>query len=149
MKDIGLKKLSSNNKLPSSAEQMEILKRNEIIGYSHYAKSKLFDLLNKRRLIPVKYDTNKQVKAKNDIDPIYSFLRQIRSNSKKVEIHNLETDKVALYPSIYMAALALDQNIGVIAMFDGKVRRSKYAIRILTKTESFKILICSYLICTY
>ena len=60
-------------------------------------------------------------RKKKDIDHKYNFLRQIRSNPKKVEIHDLEADKVVLYPSIYNAALALDQNIGVISMYDGKV----------------------------
>ena len=40
-----------------------------------------------------------------DIDPKYLFLRQIHSNQKMVEIYDLETDKVVLYPSIYKAAL--------------------------------------------
>ena len=93
---------------------MDILKANEIRGYSHYTKSKLIDLLIKRGLIPEKYDTNKQVKARKDIGPKYYFLKQILSNPKKVEIHDLETDKVILYPSIYNATLALDQNRGVI-----------------------------------
>ena len=56
-----------------------------------------------------------------DINPKYNFLRQIRKNPKKVEIHNLQTDKVVLYPSIYKATLALDQNPGVIGMYNGKV----------------------------
>ena len=81
------------------AELMEILKVNEVRGYSHYTKAKLIDLLIKRRLIPEKYDTNKQVKAKKDIDPKYYFLKQICSNPKKVEIHDLETDKIVLYLS--------------------------------------------------
>ena len=76
-----------------------------------------------------KYETNKYVKAKNDIDPKYNFLRQIHSNTKKVEIHALETDKVDLCPSIYKAALALDQNTGIIYMyngnFEGRGTRSK------------------------
>ena len=72
------------------AELMKIEKANEIRGYSHYTNSKLIDLLIKRRLIPQKYDTNKQVKEKKDIDPKYYFLKQIRSNPKKVEIHDLE-----------------------------------------------------------
>ena len=75
---------------------MKIQKANEIRGYSHYSKSKLIELLIKRELIPEKYDTNKQVKARKDIDPKYYFLKQIRSNPKKVEIHDLETDKVVL-----------------------------------------------------
>ena len=47
---------------------MEILKANEIRGYSHYIKSKLIDLLIKGELIPVKYGTNKQEKVKKNID---------------------------------------------------------------------------------
>ena len=50
--------------MPTYTELMEILKANEIRGYSHFIKSKLIDLLIKRRLIPEKYDTNnKQVKV--------------------------------------------------------------------------------------
>ena len=61
-------------------------------------------MLDKRGLIHEKYETNKQVKAKKDLDPKYNFLRQVDSNPKKVEIHDLKTDKVDLYPSIYRAA---------------------------------------------
>ena len=72
-----------------------------------------------------------------DIDPKYYFLKQIRSNPKKVEIHDLETDKVVLYLSIYKAALALHQNPGVISMYDRKLGRSWYAITVLTESECF------------
>ena len=72
-----------------------------------------------------------------DIDPKYYFLKQIRSNLKKVEIHDLETDKVVLYPSIYKAALALDQNPGVIGMYNGKVWRTRYAIKVIPESEYF------------
>ena len=82
------------------AELMEILKDNQIRGYSHQTKSKLIDLLVKRGLIPEQCGTNKHVEEMNDIDPKYNFLRQIRSNPKKIEIHDLETDKVDLYPSV-------------------------------------------------
>ena len=86
-------------------------------------------------MIPEKYGTNKQEKAKKDIDPKYNFLRQIRKNPKKVELHDMETNKIVLYSSIYKAALALDQNTGVISMYDGKVWSNRYAVKILT--ESF------------
>ena len=72
-----------------------------------------------------------------DIDSKYYFLKQIRSNPKKVEIHDLETDKVVLNPSIYNAALALDQNPEVIGMYKGKVWRNRYAIKVLTESEYF------------
>ena len=85
----------------------------------------------KSGLIPEKYDTNKQVKARKDIqvDPKYYFLKQIRSNPKKVEIHVMEKDEI-VYPSIYKTALPLDQNPGVIGTYNGKyggtVMQSKY-----------------------
>ena len=123
--------------MPAYAELMEILKANEIRGYSHYTKSKLIDLLVKRGLIPEKHDKNKQAKMIKDRDSRYYFLKQIRSNPKKVEIHDLETDKVVLYPSIYKAALALDQNPEVIGMYNGKVWRTRYAIKVLTESEYF------------
>ena len=58
----------------------------------------------------------------------------MHSNPKNVEIHDLETDKVVLYPSIYKAALALNQNQGVIDICNGKVWRKKYAIKVLTES---------------
>ena len=41
--------------MPIYAELMEILKANEMRGYSHYTISKLIDLLVKRELIPEKH----------------------------------------------------------------------------------------------
>ena len=43
--------------MPTYAELMEILKANEIRGYSHYTNSKLIALLVKIGLIPERYDT--------------------------------------------------------------------------------------------
>ena len=51
-----------------------------------------------------------------------------------VEIHDMETVKVDRYPDIYKAALALDQNPGVIGMCNGKVWRKWYAIKVLTES---------------
>ena len=80
-------------------------------------------MLDNRGLLSDKYETNKQVKAKKDMDPKYNFQREEHSHPKKVEIHDLETDKVDLYSSIYKAALAFDQNTGVICTYNGKVCR--------------------------
>ena len=121
--------------MPTYAQLVAIQKANEIRGYSHYIKSKLVDLLGERWLIPEKYDIIIQDKSKKDIDPKFIFLRQIRSNPRKVQIHDLETDEVAIYPSIYRAALALSQNPGVIGMYNGKVWRNRYAIKVLTESD--------------
>ena len=86
-------------------------------------------------MIPENHGNNKQVKAGKDRDYKYNFLRQIRKNPKKVEINDWEADKVVLYPSIYKAALALDQNPGVIGMYNGKVWRNRYAIKVLAESD--------------
>ena len=86
-------------------------------------------------MIPEKHGINKQEQIINDIDPKYSFLRQIRKNPKRVQIYDLETDMVVLYPSIYKAALDLDKNIGVIGMYNEKVWRNRYAPKVLAETD--------------
>ena len=121
--------------MPTYAQLVAILKANEIRGYSHYTKSKLVDWLSERRLMPEKYDIIIQDKSKKDIDTKYIFLRQIRSNQRKVQIHDLETDEVAIYPSIYRAALAMGQNPRVIGMYNGKIWRNRYAIKVLTESD--------------
>ena len=62
-----LKKLFYNNKMPTYAELMEILKTNEIRRYSNYTKSKLIDLLFKRWWIPEQFGTNKRKKKQRRI----------------------------------------------------------------------------------
>ena len=113
--------------------QLQKGERNKRIFPLHQIK--FIDLLIKRRLIPEKYGTNKQENSKKDLDSNYNFLRQIRGNPKKVEIHDMEIDQVVIYPSIYKTASALDENTGVIGIYDGKVWRIRYAIKVLT--ESF------------
>ena len=45
--------------------------------------------------------------------------------------------RLLFYRSIYKVALALDKNLGVIHMYNGKVWRDRYEIRVLTESESF------------
>ena len=85
--------------------------------------------------MPEKCDTSIQEKSKKDIDPKYIFQRQIHKNPKNVVINDLETDEVAIYPSIYKAALVLCQTPRVIGMYNGKVWRNRYAIKVLTESD--------------
>ena len=85
--------------------------------------------------MPEKYDIIIKDKSKKDIDPKYIFIMQIRSNPRKVQIHDLETYEVAIYPSIYRAALALGQNPGVISMYNGKVWKNRYPIKVVTESD--------------
>ena len=65
------------------------------------------------------------------------YFKADAQQSEKVEKHDLEADKVVLYPSIYKAALALDQNSGVIGMYNGNLWRNMYAIKVLTESACF------------
>ena len=58
----------------------------------------------------------------------------MRSNPRKVQLHDLETYKVVPYPSIYKAALAWDQNTGVIGMHNGKYAGTGISSKVLTKS---------------
>ena len=122
--------------MPTYAELIKILNASEIRGYSHYTKSKHIDLLIKRGLIPEKYVTNKQVKAKMDILNIICKADMQQSKEVWDTWHDLKTDKVVPYLFIYKTALAVDQNPRVIGMYNGKVWRNRYAIRVLTESES-------------
>ena len=80
------------------------------------------------------------------MDPKYNFLRQVHSNPKKVEIHDLETYKVDHYPSIYKAVLALEQNPRVISMYNLKVWSKRYAIKVLTESINLNFFIPNWCI---
>ena len=97
-------------------ELRAMLKNNNKRGCLHYIKPELVDVLVKRGLLPeiIKITTitlpPELEDANKEINPKYIFLRKIRKNPKKVQIHDLKTNKIVLYPSMYKAALTMDQN---------------------------------------
>ena len=60
----------------------------------------------------------------------YDRLKRIRKNPKRVEILDKETGVTTTYKSIYSAAQAFNQNPGFIAMFNGKVYKKRYEIKV-------------------
>ena len=60
----------------------------------------------------------------------YDRLKRIRKHPKRVEILDKETGTLTVYKSIYSAAKAFNQNPGFIAMFNGKVYKKRYEIKV-------------------
>ena len=80
-----------------------MLKVNKIRGYLHYNKSEVIDVLIKRGLLPetIKITTitslPERENTNKEINPKCNFIKHIRNNQKKVEIRDIETDKIIVY----------------------------------------------------
>ena len=124
-------------------ELRAMLKENKIRGYLHYNKSELVDVLVKRGLLPDTINITtitslpERENTKKDINPKYNFLKHIRNSPKKVEIQDMETGEIIIYSSMYKAAKTFNRQSRLISAYDGKVWRNRYAIKVLTESESF------------
>ena len=127
----------------SLEELRAMIKENNIRGCLHYNKQELVDVLLKRGLLPeiIKITTiislPEREDAKKEINPKYNFLKHIHNSPKKVEIRDMKTGKIIVYFSMYKAAKRFNQQSGLISAFDGKVYRNRYAIPVLTESQSF------------
>ena len=61
----------------------------------------------------------------------------MHNSPKKVEIRDMETGEIIVYSSMYKVAKRFNQQSGLISAFDGQVYRNRYAIKVLTESESF------------
>ena len=124
-------------------ELRAMIKESNISGCLQYSKPELVDVLVKRGLLPeiIKITTvtspPEREDAKKEINHKYNFLIHIHNSPKKVEIRDMETGEIIVHFSMYKAAKRFDQQSGLIYAFDGKVWRNRYAIKVLTESESF------------
>ena len=125
----------------SLTELKATLKENKIRGYLHYNKSELVDVLVKRWLLPetIKITTitslSERENTKKKINPKYKFLTHIRYSPKKVEIQDMETGEIIIYSSMFKAVKRFNQQSRLISIYDGKVWRNRYAIKVLTESN--------------
>ena len=123
----------------SLKELRALIKENNIRGFLHYNKPELA----KRGLLPeiikitIITSPSEREDAKKERNPKYNFLKHIHNSPKKVEIRDMETGEIIVYSSMYKAAKRFNQPSGLIFAFDGKVYRNRYAITVLTESESF------------
>jgi hypothetical protein len=104
------------------------MKENNIQGYSSMKKSEMIAQLVGKGIL-----SNEQVmkpeKPPKVINPKYAYLEGIRNSPKRVEIRDLETNTVNIYPSIHKANRAIGHK--VIIGNNGKVWQGRYAIKVL------------------
>ena len=54
--------------------------------------------------------------------------------------------EIIIYSSMYKAGKRFNQQSILISTYDGKVWRNRYAIKVITESKCFEILICWYII---
>ena len=124
-------------------ELRAMLKDNNIRGCVHYNKPELVDVFVKRGLLPeiIKITTitspPEREDAKKERNPKHNFLKHVHNSPKKVDIRDMETGEIIVYSSMYKAAKRFNQQSRLISAFDGKVYMNRYAIKVLTESESF------------
>ena len=122
-------------------ELRAMLKKNKIREYLHYNKSELIDVIIKRGLLPDTINIAtitslpERENTKKERNPKYNFLKHIRNSPKKVEIQDMETGEIIVYSSMHKAAKTFNQQSRLISAYDRKVRRNRYAIKVLTESN--------------
>ena len=102
-------------------------------------------MLVKRRLLPDTMNITaitllpERENTTKEINPKYNFLKHIRNSPMKVDIQDMETGEIIVYSSIYIAAKRFNQQSRLISTYDGKVWRNRYAIKVLTESNSILI----------
>src|SRR6478672_3858901 len=99
----------------------ELMKQHKISGRSFLNKAQMISLLIEKGVL--KREELRKEKS-------YDRLKRIRKHPKRVEILDKETGTITEYRSIYSAAKAFNQNPGFIAMFNGKVYKKRYEIKV-------------------
>ena len=111
----------------SNKDLKKLVKEHNIRGCSEYTKSQLMAKLKSKGIISEEI-------YEYDNDPNrYKFLKGIKNGIKKVEVKNLETGDIRVYPSIYSCAKALKVNPGTIKFFDKRLYDDNLEITILDK----------------
>ena len=120
-------------KLP---ELKELMKQHNIRGHSYLNKPQMISRLVEKGVLTLEVVENwKQPPKVTSKDEKYDRLKRIRTHPRRVEILDRETGLVDSYSSMYKAAKALNQNAGVITMFNGKVYKKRYEIKVLESEE--------------
>ena len=120
-------------KLP---ELKELMKQHNIRGHSYLNKPQMISRLVEKGVLTLEVVENwKQPPKITSKDEKYDRLKRIRTHPRRVEILDRETGLIDSYSSMYKAAKALNQNAGVITMFNGKVYKKRYEIKVLESEE--------------
>jgi|SRR6218665_39054 len=125
-------------------ELQSLAKEHNIKGCSYRNKPELIALLGEKALLSNEFvekenryreerAEKKKRKAEGGgvVDKKYQRLKTIRTNPRRVEILDRETDEVVVYPSMYKAGKAFGICARVISKQNGKVWKNRYEIKAL------------------
>jgi len=115
--------------------QLKEIVRQHNLHCSYMNKDEIIAMLLDKQLITTsdllktKFVEKKQKREKNqDVNPKYAYLKGIRTNPKTVEVRDLKTDIVTVYPSTYRVRRELC--ISPSSLKDGKTWKKRYEIKI-------------------
>ena len=120
-------------KLP---ELKNLLKLNNITGSSYLNKPAIISLLVEKGVLQQQdIDEEKMEKKENQppVDERYYRLKTIRNAPRRVEMHDLLTDEIKSYHSIYSASQAHKTNPKSISRCNGKLWRNRYYIKVFDR----------------
>src|SRR5688572_25737251 len=118
-------------------ELKELMKQHNIRGSSYMNKPEIISRLIEKGVLTLEVVENwKRPPKTTSKDAKYDRLKGIRTNPKRVEILDLETGEIASYSSMYKAGKALNRDARAIAMFNGKVYKNRYEIKVLESSSS-------------
>ena len=118
-------------------ELKELMKQHNIRGSSYMNKPEIISRLIEKGVLTLEVVENwKRPPKMTSKDVKYDRLKGIRTNPKRVEILDLETGEIASYSSMYKAGKAINRDARAITMFNGKVYKKRYEIKVLESSSS-------------
>lgn len=100
-------------------ELKDLVRTHRLTGCSHMNKRDIMErlishgIISKMEII-LPNPTENYVGQKKKRDRDHTYLKNIRKNSKCVELKNIDTNEVHILPSIYRAAKFLNVNPGLV-----------------------------------
>src|SRR2546428_12610859 len=115
-------------KLP---ELKELMKQHKIRGSSVLNKPKILELLVEKGVLGPDVLEKKEPPPRGG--PVMIDGVCIRNQPRRVEMLDIDSGEVVVYPSMYKACRAHGTCQGVIAKYNGKIWRKKYEIKVFDK----------------
>ena len=106
-----------------------LLKEHKISNTTYLNKDEIIALLIDKGIILQTKSVEKKPEAVKHDSSKYAYLKGIRTNPKTVEVRDLETDSITIYPSTYKALRAID-GLNSRYIKNGKVWQDRYEIKV-------------------
>jgi len=113
----------------SLPELKQMMKDNNIRGWSNKNKPEILKILNENGLVEDVALVQKEKKPVKNVLSEFELTKTIRWNPRKVVINDLDTGIETEYPSLYRAARTINFDAKTIARCNGKTLKNRYEIK--------------------